>query len=202
MGVLEDAIRDHLALKRRHGAADEELRRQEAEALGAARRGGTAAPSEHDLDAEEPRERRVPEPPRVEPPPVETAAAEPAMAEPAAAEPTPPLEEPAPDEREDVPVDAVDQETVLHTPSDVESEATAPPAEPEGLELEIGPEPTAEPGAPEEKDPPADVLPPVTEDGDPVEDDAPRQQEQDPEAKPEQDRLRVERKPPADLDFD
>jgi hypothetical protein len=38
MSVLEDAIREHLELKRRHGAADEELRRQEAEALGPARR--------------------------------------------------------------------------------------------------------------------------------------------------------------------
>ena len=202
MGVLEDAIRDHLALKRRHGAADEELRRQEAEALGAARRGGTAAPSEHDLDVEEPRESWIAEPPRVEPPPVEAAGAEPAMAEPGRGEPAPPLAEPAPEEEGDVPVDAVDQETVLHTPSDVEPRPTAPAAEPEGLELEIGPEPTAEPGPPEEKTPPADVLPPVTEDGDPVEDDAPRQAEPDPEARPEQDRLRFERKPPADLDFD
>jgi hypothetical protein len=169
MGVLEDAIRDHLALKRRHGAADEDLRRQEAEALGAARRGGTAAPSEHDL-------------------------------EPAAAVPAPPLEDPAPEEQEDLPVDAVDQETVVHTPSDVESERPAPAVEPEGLELEIGPEPAAEPGRPEEKDPPADALPPVTEDGDPVEDDAPRQEK--PASEPEQDRLRFERKPPADLDFD
>ncbi len=38
MGVLEDAIREHLELKRRHGASDEELSRQEAEALGPARR--------------------------------------------------------------------------------------------------------------------------------------------------------------------
>jgi hypothetical protein len=38
MGVLEDAIREHLDLKRRHGATDEELNQQEAEALGPARR--------------------------------------------------------------------------------------------------------------------------------------------------------------------
>jgi hypothetical protein len=190
MGVLEEAIRDHLALKRRHGAADEELRRQEAEALGAARREGTAAPSEQEVDSEEPRESRVSEPRRVEPPPVKAAGAE-----------------PAPGEREDVSVDVADRETVIHTPSDVEPES-APATEPQGLELEIGPEPTAGPGPDEEKEPPADVLPPVTEDGDPVEDDAPRQEkpssEAEPEsgAEPEQDRLRFERKPPADLDFD
>ena len=36
MGILDDAIREHLELKRRHGATDEELARQEAEALGPA----------------------------------------------------------------------------------------------------------------------------------------------------------------------
>ena len=38
MGVFEDAIREHLQLKRKHGADEEEVRRQEAEALGPARR--------------------------------------------------------------------------------------------------------------------------------------------------------------------
>ena len=42
MGVLDDAIRDHLDLKRRHGASEQELRRQEAEALGPARRDSDA----------------------------------------------------------------------------------------------------------------------------------------------------------------
>jgi hypothetical protein len=38
MGVLDEAIREHLELKRRHGAAEDELARAEAEALGPARR--------------------------------------------------------------------------------------------------------------------------------------------------------------------
>jgi hypothetical protein len=38
MGVLDDAIREHLDLKRRHGASDDEIARAEAEALGPARR--------------------------------------------------------------------------------------------------------------------------------------------------------------------
>jgi hypothetical protein len=49
MGVLEDAIREHLDLKRRHGASDAELNQQEAEALGPARRD-----QEPDADAELP----------------------------------------------------------------------------------------------------------------------------------------------------
>jgi hypothetical protein len=57
MGVLEDAIREHLDLKRKHGASDEELNRQEADALGPARRDlpeGEAEPAEarHDEAAE------------------------------------------------------------------------------------------------------------------------------------------------------
>ena len=35
MGILDDAIREHLELKRAHGASEEELRQQEVEALGA-----------------------------------------------------------------------------------------------------------------------------------------------------------------------
>src|SRR5918912_1286413 len=39
MGLLDDAIREHLELKRRHGADPTEVERQEQEALGPARRG-------------------------------------------------------------------------------------------------------------------------------------------------------------------
>jgi hypothetical protein len=39
MGLLDDAIREHLELKRRHGADPSEVERQEQEALGPARRG-------------------------------------------------------------------------------------------------------------------------------------------------------------------
>ena len=38
MGLLDDAIREHLELKRLHGASDQEIAQQEAEALGPARR--------------------------------------------------------------------------------------------------------------------------------------------------------------------
>jgi hypothetical protein len=44
MGLLDDAIREHLDLKRRHGAAEEEIARQEQEALGPPRRGEVPQP--------------------------------------------------------------------------------------------------------------------------------------------------------------
>src|SRR5918999_2638858 len=44
MGILDDAIRQHLELKRQHGAPEEEIQRQEEEALGPARR--DVAPAE------------------------------------------------------------------------------------------------------------------------------------------------------------
>lgn len=46
MGLLDDAIREHLELKRKHGAAEEEIARKEAEALGPARRGPAAEPAD------------------------------------------------------------------------------------------------------------------------------------------------------------
>jgi hypothetical protein len=51
MGLLDDAIREHLELKRRHGADPQEVERQEHEALGAARRGEFAATSEAEDEA-------------------------------------------------------------------------------------------------------------------------------------------------------
>jgi hypothetical protein len=51
MGLLDDAIREHLELKRQRGADPGEVERQEREALGAPRQAEFAAPAE---DAEEP----------------------------------------------------------------------------------------------------------------------------------------------------
>ena len=45
MGLLDDAIREHLELKRRHGADPDEVTRQEREALGAPVRGEFAKPA-------------------------------------------------------------------------------------------------------------------------------------------------------------
>ena len=46
MGLLDDAIREHLELKRRRGADPDSVAREEREALGPPRRGEFAAPAE------------------------------------------------------------------------------------------------------------------------------------------------------------
>ena len=51
MGLLDDAIRDHLDLKRRHGADPAELERAEREALGPVRRKGDVATADYPDDA-------------------------------------------------------------------------------------------------------------------------------------------------------
>jgi hypothetical protein len=50
MGLLDDAIREHLELKRRHGADPDEVTRQEREALGAPVRGEFAKPAGEEAD--------------------------------------------------------------------------------------------------------------------------------------------------------
>jgi hypothetical protein len=123
MGLLDDAIREHLELKRRHGANPEEVARQENEALGEGRRAefarpeGAAPPAEP-AAAEAPVEPVAePEPETVLEPEPEPEAHEPfdiETDEPAtevAHEPAPPAREPAGDEpwldddRDEVPAD-------------------------------------------------------------------------------------------------
>jgi hypothetical protein len=87
MGLLDDAIREHLELKRRHGADPDEVSRQEREALGAPVRGEFAKPADagpaEAADAAE--DAPAAEEPEPEP--------EPEPAEPEAAEPEPGTEE-------------------------------------------------------------------------------------------------------------
>jgi hypothetical protein len=52
MGILDDAIREHLELKRSHGASEDEVRRQETEVFGPAR-AGLAAESGAEAPADE-----------------------------------------------------------------------------------------------------------------------------------------------------
>jgi hypothetical protein len=53
MGLLDDAIREHLDLKRRRGADPAELERAEREALGPVRRKGDVATADYPADADE-----------------------------------------------------------------------------------------------------------------------------------------------------
>lgn len=71
MGILDEAIREHLELKRQHGADGDELQQLEDEAFGPAERPGDEAPSDAQSEAptefmtvpdagEEPRQRQEP----------------------------------------------------------------------------------------------------------------------------------------------
>jgi hypothetical protein len=109
MGLLDDAIREHLELKRRRGADPGEVERQEREALGATQQAGEFAPAEEPEQpvtaSEEPEEPDEPVAEAAEPTdageerePFDVEAIEPAPG----AEAEPWLEEEQPDE---VPVD-------------------------------------------------------------------------------------------------
>src|SRR5829696_6271846 len=54
MGLLDDAIREHLELKRKHGANPEDVARQEQEALGPGMRNEFAHPDAPEAAAEAP----------------------------------------------------------------------------------------------------------------------------------------------------
>ena len=68
MGLLDDAIREHLELKRRRGADPDEVARQEGEALGDPRSGEFARPADEPEAAAEPiaAEEPLPEPAAVD----------------------------------------------------------------------------------------------------------------------------------------
>ncbi len=183
MGTLDDAIRQHLELKRRSGAADNEVQRLESEAFGpvgkAAQPPQTAAP----IAPEPPAEAELPPPPVGPPaylpglPEVPVDPARPAA--PAPASPPPPrasgswLE----DEPDEVPFgDALDHR---RPPSQSTSEFTAAEAHAAGGK------------------PPADYVAPDEEGEDLLEETPEFLQET-----PEHDRLWFEQKPPRDFDFD
>ena len=67
MGILDDAIREHLDLKRKHGAPEEELQRQEDEALGPARREAAPQPRAGSRKLQSPTASVAPEPGAGEP---------------------------------------------------------------------------------------------------------------------------------------
>jgi hypothetical protein len=204
MGLLDDAIREHLELKRRSGADAAEVARQEQEALGPARRGPepleVAPPAPAPEPAVDPHEpelhddvpefapaAREPEPEwEPEPEPVPEPEPEPQAYE-RAPEPEPepvrepePEPEPEPESFYEAP-SHVDQPTVAFDAADVEEavrrrepEPTPPPAE------RRAPQP-----------------PPQDEDEDVLEETPDFLQET-----PEHDRLWFEQRPPRDFDFD
>jgi hypothetical protein len=123
MGVLDDAIREHLELKKQRGATDEEIARQEAEALTPARRGPAAETPQAD-------------PPPVDEPPVEDPPVEP-----------PPVEEEPPVDPAPEPVHDIDEDP-LEPPPPMRGETVEIPA----AELPDAPPLADSPGAGEGDD--------------------------------------------------
>ena len=192
MGLLDDAIREHLDLKRKHGASDEELRRQETEALGPARRDFTPADSP------------VGEP-AAAPVPSDDAAGEYAAtpAEPAAwldDEPSgvAPFDAQAPAEPLEHAAEAADPAAAqepLPAPDPVPAARTDPAAD----------EPFADPPPRRTSDTPTQGFDALSVEDEPPEDGGEDVLEETPDflqETPEHDRLWFEQKPPRDFDFD
>jgi hypothetical protein len=201
MGILDDAIREHLELKRRHGVAEEELQRQEEEALGPARRDVAQQHGEAELT---PGQQATAEPGEESPAAVaedtvlfdsEAAAAE----APSAAEPTPvepPPVEPPPAAHETPAADeapAADEEPA----GEPDRHAALGDTQPHGFDALEDEDEEAEPydRDPDDQDVPA--LDDEEDDQDVLEDTPDFLQET-----PEHDRLWFEQKPPRDFDFD
>lgn len=128
MGILDEAIREHLELKRAHGAGDSELRQLEDEAFGQAERPGdeeahdpaAEAPTEFMTQpetAEEPAVRREPTITDLQEPPPFAEEPAPAESEAASDEPAPVDQAPAEEEQP-----AMEHEIVADVPEPAESE--------------------------------------------------------------------------------
>jgi hypothetical protein len=137
MGILDDAIKEHLELKRQHGAADDELKQLEDEAFGAAERPGGAQPAP-DPVAEAPTEFLT----QPEVPPVDEAEVAPEVE----AETAPPAAE----EAAGRPHPRTEIADLQEAPARPEAEEPMPPAEEESpaLEHETIPEPAPQPTGP------------------------------------------------------
>ena len=191
MGLLDDAIKEHLELKRRHGADPGEVARLEHEALGPARRDPAPAAVEEPVAAEQ------------APAPV----ADDDLFLDDAGEP----DEVTAEERLEAPIHHVETEP---EPEPVAREAPAPAPEPPSeveqptrqFSLEEVEAATAGPEAPAEPAPPAEAEGPPAEDVVPADDEPDSEDvlEETPEflqETPEHDRLWFEQKPPRDFDF-
>jgi hypothetical protein len=226
MGALDDAIREHLELKRRHGASEQEISQAEAEALGPARRtpagAAGAGAGEPTLD-----ETGMPAPAEAfEAPPMPgeavADAAPPPMADDAVVDAPPPpsvdetpIEEPPVEEPpiEEPPI----EEPPVEEPPVEEPPVEPPPVEPPPVEepplddpdrtrTAILDDPLADPPAvhhePGLDEPPAPALPQGAAAPEPAEEDVLEETPDFLQETPEHDRLWFEQKPPRDFDFD
>jgi hypothetical protein len=186
MGLLDDAIREHLDLKRRRGADPSEIAREEAEALGPVRR---EAPAEERPPAHEPA----------------------ALDEPAAAyddDDVPDFEDDAPVAERDVDDDLDLDRPHLGTPPATHDHVWAEPEEESATPPHGDPlahQPTREFSATElgealgHEGAPAPAA--EGDDADPAADDELEETPDFLQETPEHDRLWFEQKPPKDFDF-
>ncbi len=187
MGLLDDAIRQHLELKRAHGADESELKRKEDEALGPVRREAEPAAEGGGGDAAAP-----------EQPPAEERAAAPSEPVPASRSPRSRWRSPTTTPSETTSRSPTSRRPWPSEPAPAEEPPPAVSNTPtrgfDALsEEELEDEPFAEEPAP---------APPSTE---PPAGDAEDVLEETPEflqETPEHDRLWFEQKPPRDFDFD
>jgi hypothetical protein len=199
MGLLDDAIREHLELMRRRGADATEISRQEREALGPARRVAEPAPAGSGADAASAEE--------WEDEPVAAGGPDPSPDEPArfAADrgPEPFVPDPEPFDREPEPAaprahdpaptpaaDPSSERLVYHHEPPVEREAAPPPPPPPPAE------PARDGGFADEG---PEIVP---ADDEPEADDILEETPEFLEETPEHDRLWFEQRPPRDFDFD
>jgi hypothetical protein len=193
MGLLDDAIKEHLELKRRHGADPGEVARLEHEALGPARRDPAPAAVEEPVAAEQ-----APAPAPV--------ADDDLFIDDAGEH-----DEVTAEERLEAPIHHIEPEP---EPEPVAREVPAPAPEPPSeieqptrqFSLEEVEAATAGPEAPAEPAPPAEAEAPPAEDVVPADDEPDSEDvlEETPEflqETPEHDRLWFEQKPPRDFDF-
>ena len=200
MGILDDAIREHLELKRKHGVPEEEVERQEEEALGPARREVAQQPEDADIAADEAA------------PTVATGGVAPSPDDDTALFDGEPPGPAAVDEHEPVPDEPLADAPLADAPPFEEQEPAEPPvADHTGLE----PPPADDVPVLEDTEPHG--FPAVEDDAEPDEADEPGEgEEEDEEGEPdvledtpdflqetpEHDRLWFEQKPPRDFDFD
>jgi hypothetical protein len=196
MGLLDEAIKEHLDLKRRRGADPEDVAREEREALGPAVREVRESMSDDAPSAEAgaPGADGTPEPaPAAAVAPVTEEPVHEAQEPPAAEEPAPP----APEDGES----STDQATQVFDAEDLFAEENAPVPDPEAPATDEGRPAPADPDAvrpdPEAPSPPAEGAAPAQEGEDVLEETPDFLQET-----PEHDRLWFEQKPPRDFDFD
>jgi hypothetical protein len=202
MGLLDDAIREHLELKRRRGADPTEIEREESEALGPVRRDEIVA-DEPEAQAGGP---YADDEPGLEDP-GEAYAHEPAYAQ------EPPADEPAPEpvSRHEPPVVDEPPQTHEHPYAEPEHESATPPhgdpwvqqptrefSSDELSEALTDPQRDDAPGPrPASASPDPDVVPADEEGAEDVLEETPEFLQET----PEHDRLWFEQKPPKDFDF-